>query len=147
MSTHTIKDAAKLTGMPESTLRYYETIGLLDAVTRDPSSKHRIYSDEDINLAIAVACLSATGMSIGDMRSYLGNRTGGKDSAVNQVDLLEMQKRKLSEEAHYLTLRQRYVDIKIDYWRAVQEDDNQKVESMRLLADTIAKELKQTKLR
>jgi len=58
---HTIKEASELSGLPESTLRYYESIGLIDPINRDPSSKHRVYGEDDINLIIAVACLSATG--------------------------------------------------------------------------------------
>ena len=34
-----IKDAARLSGLPESTLRYYETIGLIDPIDRDSSSR------------------------------------------------------------------------------------------------------------
>lgn len=31
--TYTIKEAAALTGLPASTLRYYESIGVIDAST------------------------------------------------------------------------------------------------------------------
>lgn len=65
--TYSIMEAAKLSGLPETTLRYYETIGIIDPIVRDPSSKQRVYDENDINLIIAVACLSATGMSIKDM--------------------------------------------------------------------------------
>lgn len=71
---YTIMEAAKLSGLPESTLRYYETISLIDPIKRGESSKQREYTDDDINMIIAVACLSATGMSIDSMREYLGNR-------------------------------------------------------------------------
>ena len=50
---YAIKEAAKLSGLPESTLRYYETIGLIDSISRDPSSKHRVYSEDDINKVIS----------------------------------------------------------------------------------------------
>lgn len=135
-------EAAKLSGLPESTLRYYETIGIIDPINRDSSSKHRVYSEDDINLVISVACLSATGMSIGDMRAYLSNRSRGAQAASEQVDLLETQKKRLSEESHYLKLRQRYVDTKIDYWKAVETGDEQRITAMKQHADAIAKELK-----
>ena len=81
--SYSIREAAQLIGLPESTLRYYETIGLMNPVGRDPSSKHRRYTDHDIDYA--VACLNATGMSIGDMRAYLGNRGKGAHSARNRL--------------------------------------------------------------
>ena len=35
-------------GLPESTLRYWERIGLTPPVARDPSSGHRRYCEEDV---------------------------------------------------------------------------------------------------
>jgi DNA-binding transcriptional MerR regulator len=140
--SYSIMEAARLSGLPESTLRYYETIGVIEPIRRDTSSKHRIYSEDDINLVISVACLSATGMSIGDMRTYLDNRSRGAQAAGEQVTLLETQQERLATEAHYLKLREQYVNTKIDYWKAVEAGDAKLVEAMKLHADAIAKELK-----
>ena len=140
--TYTIREAAKLSGLPESTLRYYETIGLIHPINRDVSSKHRVYSEEDVNFVIAIACLNATGMSIEDMRAYLKNSNLGVQGANAQVALLETQKTSLAEEAKYLKLRQEYVDAKIAYWKAVSENDTKRIEETREKAYAIAKELK-----
>lgn len=140
--TYTIMEAAKLSGLPESTLRYYETIGLIDRIKRGETSKQREYTDDDINMVIVVACLSATGMSIDSMREYLSNRTRGAAAAGEQVDLLDKQRTRLMEEAHFMQLRQRYVDVKIDYWKAVEAGDDETVAEMKKLADSIARELK-----
>jgi len=37
----TIAQVARLTGLSEYTLRYYEKVGLIDPVDRDDSSGHR----------------------------------------------------------------------------------------------------------
>jgi MerR family transcriptional regulator, aldehyde-responsive regulator len=37
----TIQQVSRLTGLSEWTLRYYEKVGLIDAVARDESSRHR----------------------------------------------------------------------------------------------------------
>jgi hypothetical protein len=58
------------------------------------------------------------------------------------VDLLETQKRRLAEEAHDLTLRQRYVDAKIAYWKAVRSGDTTQIERAREQTNAIAQELK-----
>ncbi len=34
-----------ISGLPESTLRYYEQIGIIATIARDPSSGHRAYSE------------------------------------------------------------------------------------------------------
>jgi len=142
---YTIREVAKLSGLPESTLRYYEAIGLIHPITRDASSKHRVYNEHDMNFAIAIACLNATGMSLEDMRTYLKNRILGAQAADEQVALLETQKRRLAEEAQYLELRQRYVDIKIAYWKAVASGDTQQIEATRERTYALAQELKLTK--
>ena len=80
-NTYTIRETSALSGLPESTLRYYESIGLIHAIHRDRSSKHRVYSEDDVAYAIAIACLNATGMSLEDMRAYLKNRGRGAESA------------------------------------------------------------------
>lgn len=140
--TYTIMEAAKLSGLPESTLRYYETIGLIGQIKRGETSRQREYTDDDINMVIAVACLSATGMSIESMRTYLGNRTRGAGAAEEQINLLDKQRTRLLEEAHFMQLRQRYVDVKIDFWKAVEANDEQKIATLKKLADGIASELK-----
>jgi DNA-binding transcriptional MerR regulator len=142
----TIKETAKLTGLPESTLRYYETIGLIQPITRDLSSKHRLYNEDDVNLIVAMACLSATGMSIEDMRAYLKNRSLGVDAASEQVELLERQKKQLFEEAQKLELRRRYVAIKIAYWKAVKSGNTKEIEATREQTHAIAQELKLPKV-
>lgn len=140
--TYTIMEAAKLSGLPESTLRYYETIGLIDRIKRGQTSKQRIYTNDDIDMVIAVACLSATGLSIESMREYLSNSSRGANAAKNQINLLDRQRTRLLEESHFMQLRQQYVDVKIQYWKAVEAGDDKKVAEIKMLADVIASELK-----
>ncbi len=70
-SSYSIKEAAELSGLPESTLRYYETIGVMRPISRNASSKHRRYTAGDIDYAVAVACLNATDTSTDDMHARL----------------------------------------------------------------------------
>ena len=144
--SYTIRETAKLTGLPESTLRYYETIGLIHPITRDSSSKHRVYSEDDVNRIIALACLSAIGMSIENMRAYLKNQMLGEQAADEQVELLETQKKHLAEETRMLELRRRYVDSKIAFWKAVKSGDKKEIEVARKETYAIAQELKLPKI-
>ena len=96
--SYTIKEAAKLSGLTESTLRYYETIGLIPHIERDYSSEYRVYSEDDMNYIVSIACLSATGMSIQDMQAYLNNVDIGDGASDNQIKLLENQDGRLAEE-------------------------------------------------
>ena len=140
--TYTIKDAAKISGLPESTLRYYETIGLIDPIQRDTSSKYRVYSEDDVNLVVVVACLNATGLSIADMRQYLKNRERGSEGARAQIGLLKEQEQHLAKEIHCMQLRLQYVKSKIAYWKAVESGDTAQVEAIGRATTAIAHELK-----
>lgn len=139
--TYTIKEVSSLTGLPSSTLRYYESIGIVEPITRGSRSKHRVYSEEDLGLLDAIACLSATGMSIGNMRAYMQNRNRGAEGADEQVALLTAQRQYLAAEAKLLKVRQQYVELKIDYWNAVASGNEARAQEIgaqaRKLADII----------
>ena len=141
---YTIKEAAALTGLPASTLRYYESIGVIAPVGRGASSGHRVYDQDDLDQIMWVACLAATGMSVSDMRQYVANGPLGPSAAGEQVDLLTHQQRRLEAEAEQLVLRQRYVALKIDYWRAVAGGDDARAERLSGEARALADDLKRT---
>ena len=140
--TYTIREAAKISGLPESTLRYYEKIGLMEPVSRDASSKNRVYAEDDINRVVAIACLNATELSIESMRQYLKNRDLGPQGAHNQVKLLEPQEKHLEDEIRYMQLRLKYVKSKIEYWKAVEAGNEKRIEASRQITYAITREMK-----
>lgn len=145
--TYSIKEAASLTGLPASTLRYYESIGVIKPIARGDTSSHRIYTEDDLDLLTWVACLSATGMSVGDIRTYVANGTLGAHAAAEQVDLLLEQKRRLAREAQHIVQRQHYVSIKIAYWQAVESGDDARADQLSDQARALADDLKKAKKR
>jgi DNA-binding transcriptional MerR regulator len=142
---YTIKEAAALTGLPASTLRYYESIGVIAPIARGASSKHRVYDESDLDQLMWIACLAATGMSVSDMRQYVANGQLGRSAAPEQILLLTDQEQRLAAEAEHVALRQRYVRIKIDYWHAVEAGDEGRADLLSGEARTLADRLKQTK--
>lgn len=139
---YTIKEAATLTGLPASTLRYYETIGVISPISRGESSRHRVYDEDDLDELMWVACLAATGMSVSDMRAYVANGQLGPDAAADQIQLLSNQAERLAAEAEHIALRQRYVALKVDYWRAVQASDTERAGLISAQARELADALK-----
>ncbi|WP_432624190.1 MerR family transcriptional regulator [Bifidobacterium sp.] len=130
---HTIREASMLSGLSESTLRYYEQIGIIDPIARDPSSGHRAYSDEDIQSLVTISCLSATGMPLESMREYLRNRFDGPEGARKQIELLDAQALRLAAKAEALRIQQAYVSLKSLYWRAIA--DGHEDEARRILEE------------
>jgi DNA-binding transcriptional MerR regulator len=143
--TYTIKEAAALTGLPASTLRYYESIGVISPISRGESSKHRVYDDADLDQLMWVACLAATGMSVSDMRQYVANGQLGPSAAREQIELLVAQEHRLALEAEHIALRQRYVRLKIDYWHALEAGDSARAELMSGQARVLADELQRAR--
>ena len=66
---YTIKDAARIMGVPTSTIRYYDKEGLLPFVER-LASGYRIFTEKDIATLRIIDCLKKTGMSIKEIRQF-----------------------------------------------------------------------------
>ena len=143
--SYSIKEAAALTGLPASTLRYYEQIGVIAPISRGASSKHRVYDEDDLDQLMWIACLAATGMSVRDMRQYVANGALGPSAAARQVELLSAQAERLAREAEQVALRQQYVRIKVDYWHAVGAGDEGRAQLLSAEARALADALKDTK--
>jgi MerR family copper efflux transcriptional regulator len=86
MTALSIQDAALRSGLREPTLRYYEEVGLIGPIARDPKSRHRRYREQDIDTLQALACLRAMGVGIEDMRTYQANRTTRPAAAPRRAD-------------------------------------------------------------
>ena len=142
MKTYTIKEVATISGLPDSTLRYYERIGLVDSVARDESSKHRVYNQNDVDRITMIACLNATGMPIENMRTYMSNRLVGSEKAVEQADILRQRKSQIDEEINKLQLRAKYVEAKIAFWEAVEDGNTEEIKKCATDTYAIAEEMK-----
>jgi DNA-binding transcriptional MerR regulator len=137
MQTYTIKEAAKLSWLPSSTLRYYETMWLINFIHRNTSSKHRIYRDEDIDIISAIACLNMTGMSIWDMKKYLYS-----NDIWIQLKLLKEQEKKINEEKKSIKFRKEYVKLKIKYWELKKLWEKKWLEELKKEIYKISKQLR-----
>jgi DNA-binding transcriptional MerR regulator len=139
---YSINEASKLTGLPSSTLRYYESIGIIKPVKRDSSSKHRVYNQSDLDVLDTIACLNATGMALEDMRTYISNAAEGDVDFDMQVSLLRTQAERLKLEAEHIKLRQRYVELKIEYWEVAKSGDEKRLREVSIQAKQLAQDLK-----
>ncbi|MDR1635605.1 MAG: MerR family transcriptional regulator [Bifidobacteriaceae bacterium] len=134
----TISQASRSCGLPESTLRYYEQIGVIGPVRRDPLNGYRVYSQDDLDVLDAVACLSGLGMPVANLREYLANAAPSRAAAATQLDLMREQRDRLAQDAEALELRRRYVELKVSYWEAVAAGDDAEVERIALEAGPLS---------
>jgi DNA-binding transcriptional MerR regulator len=123
MTALTIQDVSRRSGLSEPTLRYYEEIGLIGPISRDASSGHRRYQDEDLDVLQALACMRALGVGIEDMRVYQANRSRGHEAAAEQRDLLLRHAQRIEAEIAAQYTRLDYLRAKAALWDARDRAD------------------------
>jgi MerR family copper efflux transcriptional regulator len=125
MTALTIQDVSRRSGLSEPTLRYYEQVGLIGPVRRDPSSGHRRYRPEDLDTLQALACLRAIGVGIEDMRTYQANRARGHEAAGEQRDLLLRHAERIEAQIETLHTHLDYLRVKAALWDAREAADGE----------------------
>jgi MerR family transcriptional regulator, copper efflux regulator len=123
MTTLTIQDVSRRSGLSGPTLRYYEEVGLIGPVERDANSRHRRYREEDIDTLQALACLRAMGIGIEDMRTYQANRARGHGAAGEQRDLLLRHAERIGAQIATLHTHLDYLRAKATLWDAREQGD------------------------
>jgi DNA-binding transcriptional MerR regulator len=123
MSMMTIQDVSRRSGLSEPTLRYYEEVGLVGPISRDESSGHRRYREQDLDNLQALACLRAMGVGIGDMRTYQANRALGHAAAGDQRDILLRHAARIEHEIETLQVHLKYLEAKSALWDARDRGD------------------------
>ncbi|MDO4909236.1 MAG: MerR family transcriptional regulator [Corynebacterium sp.] len=119
---YSITQVTHHTGLPASTIRYYESIGLIPQAHRYPSSGRRYFLEADMAYIHGLACLNAAGFTLEEIRRYMENLTeGSRDSAALQVKLLHAYEQRLEHEEQILQLRRKYADLKLTYWQSLAE--------------------------
>jgi MerR family copper efflux transcriptional regulator len=123
MTTLTIQDVSRRSGLSGPTLRYYEEVGLIGPIARDPSSRHRRYREEDLDTLQVLACLRAMGVGIEKMRTYQANRKLGHAKAGEQRDLLLQHAERVEAEIETLHIHLDYLRAKASLWDARSRAD------------------------
>ena len=118
-----MQDVSRQSGLSGPTLRYYEAVGLIGPVERDPSSRHRRYRRQDLDSLQALACLRAMGVGIEDMRSYQVNRLRGYGAAGEQRDLLLRHAARIEAEIETRRTHLDYLRAKAALWGARERGD------------------------
>ena len=121
MTTWSISEAAAKTGLSQHTLRWYERIGLLDAISRTGVGRRR-FSEKDLDWLSLLAKLRETGMPVREMQRYAELVRSG----AGQAERLELLQRHRAEVVRQMAAQEdclKLLDIKIDiYTRQLQQE-------------------------
>jgi DNA-binding transcriptional MerR regulator len=137
MSMMTIQATSRRSGLSEPTLRYYEEVGLIGPIARDPSSGRRRYREHDLDTLQALACLRAMGVGIEDMRTYQANRELGNIAAGEQRDLLLKHAERVEREIETLRVHLEYLQAKSGLWDARDRGDTAAEAEARRCVDAV----------
>jgi DNA-binding transcriptional MerR regulator len=114
VTTWSIGEAAEKCGLSQHTLRWYERIGLLDAIERGGDGRRR-FSERDLDWLSLLTKLRATGMPVRDMQRYAELVRSGAGEA-ERIELLkrhrEEVRRSLATQRECLKL----LDTKISHY-------------------------------
>ena len=89
----TIKEFSKLSGIEQTTLRYWDDIGLFSPAKRNPENNYRYYSPEQVISVNFITVLSDLDIPLKTINDLENNRT--PDTI---VELIQQQERKLDME-------------------------------------------------
>ena len=100
-----IGDAARLSGLPAKTIRYYEDIGLIRPL-RGPNG-YRAFRDRDLHKLTFVARARALGFSVEDCRSLLALYEDESRASADVKEIAAAHLREIDDKITQLTTMRR----------------------------------------
>ena len=115
---YSMKDVCRKTGMTYEALKFYCNQGLVPNVKRD-SNNYRVFDDRDVAWIESLGCLKRCGMSIQEMKDYVGLCKQGQASIPERQVLLDQKRGQLLERIRELEDAVRYIDWKQGFYEDV----------------------------
>lgn len=116
----TIKEVSKEYNITQDTLRYYERVGMIPAVTRTAGGI-RDYQEEDLQWVQLAICMRSAGLPVEAMIDYVKLYQEGDQTIPARLQLLSEQREVLLEQRRQIDATLKRLDYKIKrYEVAVQ---------------------------
>ena len=112
--SYTISEAAQKTGLPPSTIRYYDKEGLLPNIKR--KNGIRVFEDMDLRLMGLLTCLKNTGMPIKRIREYVELTSKGDDTLQERYEIIKAQRQFVLDQIEQLQYYLEELDFKDWYY-------------------------------
>ena len=118
--TYTIREMSERFGLPASTLRYYEEIGLLTDVIHTESKK-RIYTQQHIDCMTAILCFKRTGLPIAGIQEFFRLEDDIPGNIDQMVAILEEHEQNIREKIERMESDLEHIQQKVRYYSAVRD--------------------------
>lgn len=114
--SHAIGEVATMLGIAPSTLRYYEAEGLLPTVGRTTSGRRR-FADRDLEACRVIECLKRSGLSIKEIKDFMGMVAEGDATLTDRLALFEGRRAAVERQLEELRLVRAVLDYKTWYYQ------------------------------
>lgn len=122
---YTVGEMAKVLGVPASTLRYYDKEGLLPCVERS-NGGIRMFTDKDYEWLKVIGCLKKSGLSIREIKSYIGMIERGDSSLQERLELFRSRKETVQKQIFEMQETLRLLEFKCWYYEEALKDGTDK---------------------
>ena len=112
--SYTISEAAEKTGLPPSTIRYYDKEGLLPNIKR--KNGIHVFEDMDLRLMGLLTCLKNTGMPIKRIRDYVEMTSKGDETLQERYEIIKAQRQFVLDQIEQLQYYLEELDFKDWYY-------------------------------
>lgn len=120
-----IRDVAQKTGIPQSTIRYYDKKGLLPFLKRRESG-YRVFDDNDLTMLQIIDCLKSTGMKIKDIQQFSKMVQEGDSSLQQRYEFFVRQREVVKQQMADLQKRLDVINHKCRYYQAAVKAGTEK---------------------
>ena len=119
-NTYTISEVSSMLDIPTSTIRYYDSRGLL-APLRRTSGGARVFTDDDIEWLGFIEKLKASNMSLNEIKEYLSLSAQGDATIEERRKIVYERKKAIERQLKQLQLAHDYITYKCWFYDKASE--------------------------
>lgn len=119
--TYSIGEVAKITGLPVSTLRYYDRNGLIPSLERSQGGT-RTFTDQEIETIRVIECLKSTGMQLKDIKQFMAWCSEGDSTIDKRLGMFQNRLQEVEEQMNELQRVKDIVRFKCWFYKTATEE-------------------------
>lgn len=117
---YTVGEMAKVLNVNTSTLRYYDSEGLLPFVERS-SGGMRMFSEKDYEALMVINCLKKSGLSIREIKQFIEWAMQGDETIEQRLELFTTRREAVQKQIADLQQTLQLLNYKCWYYETAKE--------------------------
>lgn len=120
---YTIGEIANKLNLNPSTLRYYDSLGLLNEIKRDKNG-NRVFDDNDVYQLKFIECLKKSNLSIKNIKLFLDYAKQGDKTIDKRYQIIVDQKEIVKNKIQELNNTLEFLEYKEWYYKVAKEHNS-----------------------